>query len=331
VHASAEPKTEATTTTEKAAAPNRNTRATSAKPARRGGLGGRRQTGVGLLMVAPDALGLLIFVVIPMILAIVFSFFAIDGFGNYSFNGLANYRRLFADPQFWSSLGVSGLFMVVFVPAVFVVGLLLALLLRDAFPGLAFVRTALFTPYVVSLVVIGIMWKFLLSEKVGFATSVLNHLGLGQQSWLGDPNLALWSLIAISVWVYSGYYMVLFLAGLADIPRDYYEAASLDGAGPWRKFRSITWPLLRPTSFFVGVTSVIAAVAGPQAFDLVFVTTKGGPNNSTQTIVTYIYMQAFQFGDFGYASALASVLVLLLLIVTGALFAVTRGGRFNER
>jgi multiple sugar transport system permease protein len=290
----------------------------------------RSQSVTGLLMVAPDAIGLALFLGVPMVLAVVFSFFDIDGFGTYDFVGVAKYRQLFSDPQFWSSLGVSGLYAVVFVPAVFVVGLLLALLIRDAFPGLALVRTVLFTPYVISLVVIGVLWKFLLSEKRGFATTLLDRIGLGQQSWLGNPSLALWTLVAISVWVYSGYYMVLFLAGLKDIPEEYYEAARVDGANAWSRFWSITWPLLRPTSFFVLMTSLIAAVAGPQAFDLVFVTTKGGPNNSTQTIVTYIYQQAFQFSDFGYASAIATVLLVVLLLVTGLLFAVTRGGRFDD-
>lgn len=287
------------------------------------------QARIALLMVAPDVIGLFVFLIVPMVLAVVFSFMDIDGFGNYAWEGLSNYRQLVEDPQFWSALKVSALYALVFVPAVFVVGLALALLVRDAFPGLAVIRTILFTPYVVSLVVVGILWKFLLSEKRGFATGLLDHLGLGQQSWLGDPDLALWSLVAVSVWVYSGYYMVLFLAGLKDIPDEYYDAARVDGAGALRQFRTVTWPLLRPTSFFVLMTSLIAAVAGPQAFDLVFVTTKGGPNNSTQTIVTYIYMQAFQFGDFGYASAIASVLLVALLGVTGLLFALTRGGRFE--
>jgi len=296
---------------------------------RRRSSGDRRQTLAALVLVGPDVIGLTLFLGVPMVLAIAFSFFDIDGFGTYTFVGLDKYRQLVSDPQFWSSLGVSGLYTLAFVPAVFVVGLLLALMIRDAFPGLALVRTVLFTPYVISLVVVGILWKFLLSEKRGFATVLLAKLGLGQQSWLGNPSLALWSLVVVSVWVYSGYYMVLFLAGLKDIPVEYYEAARVDGAGVWWRFRSITWPLLRPTSFFVLLTSIITAVAGPQAFDLVFVTTKGGPNNSTQTIVTYIYQQAFQFSDFGYASAIASVLLVALLIVTGLLFALTRGGRFE--
>jgi multiple sugar transport system permease protein len=133
----------------------------------------------------------------------------------------------------------------------------------------------------------------------------------------------------VTIWFLMGYYMIIFLSGLQEIPREYYEAARIDGASPWAMFTKITLPLLRRTSFFVLLVSIVSAIAGSQGFDLIYVMTKGGPDNSTSLAVFYIYEQAFQFNDYGYAAAMASFLVLILLVMTVALFAVTRGGRFE--
>ena len=184
-------------------------------------------------------------------------------------------------------------------------------------------------PYVVSLVVVGLTWKVMLIDKVGFVNSVLQLLHLPSRSWLGDPNLALGAILLVTIWFLMGYYMIIFLSGLQEIPREYYEAARIDGAGPWAMFTKITLPLLRPTSFFVLLVSTVSAVAGSQAFDLIYVMTKGGPDNSTSLAVFYIYEQAFQFNNYGYAAAMASFLVIILLLITIALFALTRGGRFH--
>jgi multiple sugar transport system permease protein len=133
----------------------------------------------------------------------------------------------------------------------------------------------------------------------------------------------------VSIWFFMGYYMIIFLAGLQEIPQEYYDAAKIDGARSWQLFRHITWPLLKPTSFFVLLVSTITGVAGLQAFDLIYVMTKGGPANSTSLGIFYIYQQAFQFNDYGYAAAMASFLVLILLVATAAMFVLTRGGRFE--
>ena len=186
-----------------------------------------------------------------------------------------------------------------------------------------------FMPHVVSLVVVALVWQAILIDKIGFINRVLHLLGIPGQSWLGDPHLALGSILCITVWFFMGYYMVIFLAGLQEIPREYYDAAKIDGAGPWAVFTKITLPLLRPTSFFVLLVSTASALAGPQAFDLVYVMTKGGPANATSLTIYYIYEQAFQFNNYGYAAAMASFLVLILLLITGALFIVTKGGRFH--
>jgi multiple sugar transport system permease protein len=167
-------------------------------------------------------------------------------------------------------------------------------------------------------------------DKIGITARLFTLLGLEPVSFLGDPRFALLTITVVSVWFLMGFYMLIFLGGLQDIPREYYEAAKIDGAGPVARFRHITLPLLRPTSFFVLLVSLVAAVAGTQAFDLVYVMTKGGPANSTALLINYIYQQAFQFGAFGYASAMAALLVISLMVVTVAFFLITRGGKFQH-
>jgi multiple sugar transport system permease protein len=283
----------------------------------------------GYLFILPDALGLLLFVGAPMLLSLSLGFFEVSGFGGYRFVGLANYRRMAADPLFLESLRITLAYVAMLVPGLYVSGLGLALLVhrRTRFAGLF--RTLFFMPHMVSLVVVGLIWQVLLIDKIGVVSRLSAALGLGGLSWLGDPDLALFAIVGISVWFLMGYYMLIFLSGLQDIPREYHDAARIDGAGPVAAFRYITLPLLRPTSFFVLLVSTVTAVAGMQTFDLVYVMTKGGPANSTALAIYYIYEQAFQFGEYGYAAAMASVLVVILLALTGLLFLLTRGGRFN--
>jgi multiple sugar transport system permease protein len=289
----------------------------------------RKEALAAFLFILPDSLGLLLFVGVPMLLALSLGFFSVDGFGGYKFVGLANYNRMLRDPLFLKSLWVTILYVLVLVPGLYVTGLGLALLVRQKIPLIGLWRSLFFMPYVVSLVVVGLTWKVMLMEKVGFVNSVLQLLHLPGRSWLGDPSLALGAILAVTIWFLMGYYMIIFLSGLQEIPKEYYEAAKIDGAGPWAMFRKITLPLLRPTSFFVLLVSTVSAVAGSQAFDLIYVMTKGGPANSTSLAVFYIYQQAFQFNNYGYAAAMASFLVVILLLVTIALFALTRGGRFH--
>ena len=281
------------------------------------------------LFLLPDLLGLLIFIGVPMILALSLGFFNVSGFGQYTFTGLANYQKMLVDPLFIGSLQTTAKYVIVLVPGLYVVGLGLALLVKRPIPLIALFRGMLFLPNVISLVVIGLIWKFLLVDRIGVVNTLFSKIGLGGTSWLGDPELTLWTLLAVTIWFLMGFYMLIFLAGLQEIPREYYDAARIDGAGPWRSFRDITWPLLKPTSFFVLLVSLVAAVTGPQGFDLVYVMTKGGPANSTNLTTYYIYQQAFLFSNFGYAAAMASVLVFTLLVLTGILFALTRGGRFD--
>jgi multiple sugar transport system permease protein len=187
-----------------------------------------------------------------------------------------------------------------------------------------------FAPHIVSLVVVALVWQLMVVDKIGVISRLIAMTGLGGVSFLGDPNFALITVVAVSVWFLMGYYMLIFLGGLQDIPAEYYEAAEIDGAGPVARFWYITLPLLKPTSFFVLMVSMVAAVAGAQAFDIVYVMTKGGPANATSVLIVYIYQQAFGFGAFGYAAAMASILVIALMMLTAALFLITRGGRFHH-
>jgi multiple sugar transport system permease protein len=289
----------------------------------------RREAVAAYGFLAPNMVGLSLFLGLPMVLAFVISFFDASGFGGYRYVGFDNYQRMLGDGLLAQSAQVSLVYVIAFVPLVYVAGLALALLVQDAFPGVGFARTAFFVPHVISLVIVGLLWQFLLVERRGLISTLARPLGLGDVSWLGDPRYALPTLIAISVWFYMGYFMIILLSGLKDIPKEYYDAARVDGASSWQRFRYITWPLLKPTSFFVVVVATVNAAAGLQAFDLVYVTTAGGPANSTSTVVFYVYQQAFQYNDLGYASAITALLALFLMVVTGLMFAITRGGRFD--
>jgi multiple sugar transport system permease protein len=303
----------------------------TAPPGHRGfSLSNRTREGIaGYLFILPDALGLLIFVGAPMVLSLSLGFFSVSGFGEYSFVGLDNYRRMLGDPLFWRSLRVTVLYIVLLVPALYVTGLGLALLVQRNTRFNGFVRTMLFVPQTVSLVVVALVWQVLLVDKIGLLNQFTSWLHLGQHSWLGDPSFALYAVVFISVWFLMGFYMLIFLGGLQDIPKEYYEAARIDGASALQSFLKITLPLLQPTSFFVLLVSTVTAVCGSQTFDLIYVMTKGGPANTTSLAIFYIYQQAFLFNEYGYAAAMASVFVLVLMALTVLMFMLTRGGRFN--
>jgi multiple sugar transport system permease protein len=288
-----------------------------------------RERLAGFAMVAPDAIGLIIFVLGPTLLSLSLGFFSVSGFGEYDFVGLDNYRRMAGDPLYWQSVKVTLLYVVTLTPSLYVTGLALALLVQRGGRFSTVVRTLLFMPQTVSLVVVGLVWQVLLVDKIGVVNRLLAAAHLPQVSWLGDPRFALYTVVFVSVWFLMGFYMLIFLGGLQDIPREYYEAARIDGARPVQSFFRITLPLLQPTSFFVLLVSTVTAVCGGQTFDLVYVMTRGGPADTTTLIIFYIYQQAFLYNEYGYAAAMASVLVLVLMVVTVLMFLLTRGGRFT--
>jgi multiple sugar transport system permease protein len=286
----------------------------------------RQEWLIGYLFLLPDALGLLLFLGLPALFAIYTSFFSWNGVQQRVFVGLGNYTALLGDPLFGGSLKVTVLYMVMFVPSLFIVSLGLALLLVQKIRLRLLFRTAFFLPIVTSGVIVGLIWNFMYDPQVGVLNYILETLHLPDQSWVGDAHSALPSLVLTSVWWNAGYYMIIFMAGLQDIPRDYYEAAHIDGANRWQSFWGITWPLLKPTRFFVVVVSILSSF---QVFDLVYIMTQGGPDYATNTTVYYIYDQAFHFDKLGYASAMATALFIILIVITLIQIRVQRSGRIE--
>ena len=190
---------------------------------------------------------------------------------------------------------------------------MLALALNDRSRVSALLQAGIFSSYVVSWVAVSLLWIWMLDPQYGLVTYLLRLVGLRPVNWLGDPKVALWTLVLVTVWKTIGYPMVIYLAGLQSIPGDFYEAAALDGAGPWQRFRFITWPLLTPTTLFLVVTLTIASFQG---FDIVKIMTQGGPVTATMIYVYYIYEQAFQYFKLGKASAAVVIFFALILALT---------------
>jgi multiple sugar transport system permease protein len=266
---------------------------------------------VGYAFLLPDLLGLALFVALPIVGAFYISLHDWTGIGARHWSGLANYKTLLHDTAFLQSLKITAIYTFSFVPLLFVISLSLALLVNQGLKLTGLLRSAFFAPFMVSLVVASVIWTFMLQDPAGVVNVIIGWFGIAPQPWLGSTRFALVSVILVTLWQAVGYSMIIFLAGLQDIPSVYYEAARVDGAGAWRRFRSITLPLLKPTSVFVLLISFIGAF---QLFDPIFVMTQGGPANATTTAVYYIYTQAFQFLQLGYASALSVVLFAIILV-----------------
>jgi len=265
------------------------------------------------LFLAPSLIPLVLFLVLPMLATVGLSFASWDLLTHPRWVGLANYRGLAHDGQFHAALLHTLYFVAGYLPLVFCGGLLLALALHQRLKGVAWLRTLYFLPVVTSWVVVALVWKWLLNPQYGIVNRLLGFVGVQGPGWWLDPHWAMPSIILASAWKDIGFTMVIFLAGLQAIPEEYYEAASLDGAGRWSRFRSITFPLLSPASFFVVVISLINNV---QVFDQVWVMTQGGPAGSTTVVVQQIVQNAFSFGRMGYAAAMSWVLFAVILIIT---------------
>ncbi|MBV9491121.1 MAG: sugar ABC transporter permease, partial [Verrucomicrobia bacterium] len=182
----------------------------------------QREAVIAWLFILPDALGLAVFVGLPMLFSLGLGFFSVSGFGTYKFIGLANYARMFSDALFLKSLGVTVTYVLILVPGLYVAGLGLALLVKQKLPFVGLFRSMFFVPNVISLVVIGLVWQVLLIDKIGFVNRILQMVGLPGHSWLGDPEFALGAILVVTIWFLMGYYMILFLAGLQEIPQEYY-------------------------------------------------------------------------------------------------------------
>jgi len=253
------------------------------------------------------------FFVMPGLSSLYISFTDWPIIGAPDWVGLANYSRLVADELMWTAFRNTAYYTVVTVVIMYVIGLALANLLNARLRGRVLVRGIIFSSYVVMVSAVGILWRWIYEPNYGLLNHYLEKIGLGPIDWLTDPSIAMLSVIIATVWWTAGYNMVVFLAGLQDIPGELYEAARVDGASRWQMFWYVTMPSLKGVSFFVIIMSIARSF---QMFGQVFVMTQGGPSNSTLTLVQYLYVVAFRWYEMGYASAIAYVLFALLAVVT---------------
>lgn len=243
-----------------------------------------------------------------------FDLYGIASSGNTRFVGFQNYSRLLQTPDFWLALRNTFYFAFVGGPLTISVSLAAALLLSSKlvrFKGVF--RTIYFTPFVTTLVAVAIVWRYLYHARYGFFNYALSFIGVSPIDWLGDPNWAMPAIILMAVWKSFGYNMLIFIAGLQAIPEELYDAAAIDGAGPFRRFFSITLPMLAPTLVFVTVITMIGYF---QLFAEPYVMTQGGPLRSTTSVVLLMYEEGFRWWRMGYAAAIAFVLFIVILLAT---------------
>lgn len=294
---------------------------TKGPPPRRGSLARRESlTAYGFLM--PNLVGFLAFTLLPVVAALLISLTEWDLLRPPVWAGFDNYVRLWSDPLFHKVLLNTVIYVLGTVPVQMALALLVALALNQRIPGQLFFRTAYFMPVVASTVAVALVWRWIYHADFGLLNSFLYAIGVNDPpNWLSSTGWALPAMIIMSIWQQVGFSMVLFLAGLQGVPQTLYEAATIDGAGPWARFRFITVPMLSSTTFFVLVIGIINSF---QVFDQALVMTNGGPANATNTIVFNIYRYGFQFFQMGYAAAMAWVLFAIIFIVTLAQFRVQR-------
>lgn len=281
----------------------------------------KREERVGLLFVAAPAVGFLLFMLWPIIFAVLTSLTTWNGAKGFQgmldrFCGLDNYVTLFKDSKFWQTL-VTTVIYLLGIPIGMILGLICAMGMNRRIPGVRVLRTMYYIPVISSLVAVSILWAWVYNYDYGLLNIIIKTLtGLHGPNWLGDEVLIKVSMIIFMVWKGLGTSIILYLAGLQNIPRSYYEAAMVDGANGWQKFKSITFPLLSPVTFYILVTTLIG---GFQVFVEVQVMTPGGNGGigySAATIVFYLYQKAFESFQLGYASAIAVILAIIIFIIT---------------
>jgi multiple sugar transport system permease protein len=265
-----------------------------------------------IVMLAPNLTGLLIFMVIPTITSFVISMTDWNLIGSPSWAGFANFPEAFRDDLFWTTLRNTAVYVFCKVPLNVFLSLLLAVLLNQSLYGRTLFRAVLFLPMIASSVSVALLWQPLFLST-GLLNNFLVSLGFPPLMWIYNPKTSMMSVVIVALWKELGYYMVIFLAGLQSISKTYYEAADIDGARGIQQFTRITVPLISPTTFFVLIISIIGSF---QIFDLTTVLTGGGPANSTNTLIMYVYQAGFKFFRMGYASALSSILFVIVLIIT---------------
>ncbi|GAB3641137.1 carbohydrate ABC transporter permease [Spirosoma arcticum] len=264
------------------------------------------------LLVSPYLLHVAVFVLFPVVFSVVLTFHSWNIISPMQYVGLANYERLFRDRLFWQAIYNTLRFLVVHIPLQILIALALAELLNRTVRGASFFRAAFFLPVIVSGVVVTILWQQLLSFNSGLLNRLLTAIALPRVAWLDDPAVAMYSIAVMATWKNVGLYVILFLVGLQSVPEQYYEAADMEGATNWQKFRYITLPIINPTIFTVVVLSTIS---GFSLFIEPYIMTEGGPMNTTLSAVMYIYKQAFQYYHMGYSATLGFCFALIILFV----------------
>lgn len=268
----------------------------------------------GYAFILPIMSGFLIFLLFPVVASFFVSLADWNLINDPAFAGIGNYVQMLQDPFFWTCLSNTAYFSLFSVFFGMAVSLYLANLIQEAKPkGASFFKSALFLPVILSSVAVALVWQWLLDSQMGMINHLLNLVGLSSVPWLTSPAVAMNSVIMVAVWRQIGYNMVIFLAALANVPDELYEASSLDGASRFQVFWNVTWPLISPATFFIAVTSVINSF---QVFDITTILTAGGPANATNTLIMMIYQNGFQFFKMGYASSIAYALFAIILVIT---------------
>ncbi|MGH2560482.1 MAG: carbohydrate ABC transporter permease [Thermomicrobiales bacterium] len=279
-----------------------------------------KKTWPAYLFILPNLIGVAVFLAFPVAFALWMSFTEWDLLTPSTFVGLQNYRELITeDDLFWTSLKNTAYYVLLTVPTTIAIGLGLAVAMNQAVRGIALFRAAIYVPVLISGVAVAFIWQWIFTPDVGVLNAILDFLGLPTAGWLTDSRWSMPSIAIMSVWKSAGYFAVILLAALQGVPRVLYEAASLDGASAWNRFRNITVPMIGPALLFV---TVIAIIGSFQVFDAVFLVTNqggsgaGGPGTSTYVYNLHLYNNAFRFFQMGYASAMAYVLFAILFVIT---------------
>ena len=294
-----------------------------------------RDTKSAVFFILPTYLILFIFIIVPIFFAFYLSFNKWNLLGSMKFVGFSQYRKLFSSEEFWKAVANTFYYSFITVPIGILISLVLAILLNSRIRGIQIYRTIYFMPVMTSVIAGAFIWQWIfqsqngilnylfgfiglkplswLNEPRGILTVIFESIGVTIPKWLGGPSVTLVAISIMTIWKNTGYYMIIFLAGLQNIPKTLYEAAEIDGAGRIRSFFAITLPILSPTTFFVLIMSVIVSF---QVFEQVAVTTQGGPLNSSLVLVYLIYQKAFKFLEVGYASSAAFILFAIVLVLT---------------
>ncbi len=270
----------------------------------------------GWAMVAPTIIGLVVLNIIPIFQTLKMSFHKSGDFGrNDIFVGLANYQRMLGDAQVWQATWNTFKYTLLVVPTTVVLAILLAVLLNSKIKGRHVYRTIFFLPMVAAPAAVTMVWKWLYNTDFGLINFVLGKMGIGPVNWIEDPKIAMYSIAVIGIWSTVGYSMILILAGLQEIPKDYYEAAKIDGASPVKQFFQITLPLVSPTLFFVVVTSIIQSM---QVFDVIYMMEdiRSPAYDKTVSLVYLFYNNSFKYTDKGYGSTIVILLLVIILLIT---------------